>query len=109
MKKSQHLIKLTPYQESFYHEWMLHPLRSDYNLVLDQSISGVLDIERLNTSLVRFVNNYLLINSNVLNISGELFWKSRPLLSEDVPILTYFPQEPSEEELLSLALQPVES
>ncbi|RNA62698.1 amino acid adenylation domain-containing protein [Chryseobacterium nematophagum] len=106
MKKSQSLMKLTPYQESFYHEWMLNPLRSDYNLVLDQSMSGVLDIERLNTSLVRFVNNYLLINSNVLNISGELFWKSRSLLSENAPILTYFPQELSKEELLSLALQP---
>ncbi|WP_162033938.1 AMP-binding protein, partial [Chryseobacterium potabilaquae] len=99
-------MNITPYQEFFYHEWMLNPLRSDYNIVLDQSMSGILDIKRLNASLVRFVNNYLLINSNVLNISGELFWKSRPLLSEDAPILTYFPEELSKEELLSLALQP---
>ncbi|RNA62516.1 amino acid adenylation domain-containing protein [Chryseobacterium nematophagum] len=105
MKKSQFLIKLTPYQESFYNEWMLHPLRSDYNIVLDQSMSGFLDIERLNSSLVRFVNNHLLMNSNVVNTSDELFWKSRPLLSEDTQLVTYFSQEPSKEELLSLALQ----
>ncbi|CAA7392447.1 hypothetical protein [Chryseobacterium fistulae] len=65
MKKSQFLIKLTPYQESFYNEWMLNPSRSDYNMVLDQSMSGTLDIERLNSSLVKFINNHLLMNSNV--------------------------------------------
>ncbi|WP_162033447.1 condensation domain-containing protein, partial [Chryseobacterium potabilaquae] len=106
MKNLQFLIKLTPYQEFFYYEWILNPLRSDYNMTFDQSICGVLDIERLNASLVRFVNNYLLINSNVINNSGDLFWKSRPLLSEDARILTYFPQELNSKELLSLVLQP---
>ncbi|CAA7196064.1 non-ribosomal peptide synthetase [Chryseobacterium potabilaquae] len=106
MKKSQFLIKLTPYQESFYNEWMLNPSRSDYNMVLDQSMSGALDIERLNSSLVRFINNHLLMNSNVLNTSDELIWKSRPLLSEDAQIITYFPQELSREELLNLVLEP---
>ncbi|CAA7392461.1 non-ribosomal peptide synthetase [Chryseobacterium fistulae] len=106
MKKFQLLVKLTPYQESFYNEWMLNPSRNDYNIVLDQSMSGVLDIDRLNSSLVRFINNNLLINSNVLNTSNELVWKRRPLLSEDAPLLTFFSKEPSPEQLLSLALQP---
>ncbi|WP_162034216.1 non-ribosomal peptide synthetase, partial [Chryseobacterium potabilaquae] len=106
MKKFQFLVKLTPYQESFYNEWMLNPSRNDYNIVLDQSMSGVLDVDRLNSSLVRFVNNNLLINSNVLNTSNELIWKRRPLLSEDAPILTFFSKEPSAEQLLSLALHP---
>ncbi|RMZ58058.1 amino acid adenylation domain-containing protein [Chryseobacterium nematophagum] len=106
MKKFQFLVKLTPYQESFYNEWMLNPSRNDYNIVLDQSMSGILDVDRLNSSLVRFVNNNLLINSNVLNTSNELIWKRRPLLSEDAPILTFFSKEPSAEQLLSLALHP---
>ncbi|WP_162033759.1 non-ribosomal peptide synthetase, partial [Chryseobacterium potabilaquae] len=106
MMNSPMLIKLTPYQKSFYNEWMLNPSRSDYNMVMDQSMSGVLDIERLNFSLVRFLNNYLLMNSNVLNISDELFWKSRPLLSEDAQVLTYYPDELNQEKLLSIALEP---
>ncbi|RMZ58567.1 amino acid adenylation domain-containing protein [Chryseobacterium nematophagum] len=106
MKNPQFLIKLTPYQESFYHEWMLNPLRSDYNMTFDQSMSGFLDIERLNASLIKLINNHLLMNSNVVDISDELYWKNRPLLSEDSQVLQYFPHELSREELLDLVLQP---
>ncbi|RNA62635.1 amino acid adenylation domain-containing protein [Chryseobacterium nematophagum] len=106
MKNPQFLIKLTPYQESFYHEWMLNPSRSDYNMTFGQSMSGVLDIERLNASLIKLINSHLLMNSNVVDISDELYWKNRPLLSEDTQVLKYFPQELSREELLDLVLQP---
>ncbi|RNA61469.1 amino acid adenylation domain-containing protein [Chryseobacterium nematophagum] len=106
MNNPQFLIKLTPYQESFYHEWMLNPSRSDYNMTFDQSMSGVLDIERLNASLIKLINSHLLMNSNVVDISDELYWKNRPLLSEDTQVLKYFPQELSREELLDLVLQP---
>lgn len=100
------LTKLTPYQATFYHEWMLNPSRSDYNIIMDQSMSGPMDIERLNTSLVRFINNHLLANSNVINQSDELFWKQRPPLSEDTQILNFLCQEPSQEEILRFALHP---
>ncbi|WP_370901397.1 amino acid adenylation domain-containing protein, partial [Chryseobacterium gossypii] len=100
------LMKLTPYQSIFFNEWMLNPSRSDYNIIFDQSMSGFIDIQRLNKSLVRFVNDHLLLNSNVSAQSGELYWKRRPLLSENDQILTFIPQEPSPEEVLKLALQP---
>ncbi|PNW15244.1 hypothetical protein C1637_02115, partial [Chryseobacterium lactis] len=99
-------MKLTPYQSTFYHEWILHPSRSDYNIIFDQSMSGHLNIQRLNESLVRFVNNNLLVNSNVVNESGDLFWRHRPLLSKDAQILNFIAQEPSDEEVLKIALQP---
>ncbi|PWN68629.1 hypothetical protein C1631_018305, partial [Chryseobacterium phosphatilyticum] len=99
-------MKLTPYQSTFYNEWILNPFRSDYNIIFDQSMSGYVDIQRLNSSLVRFVNNNLLLNSNVVNESEDLIWKSRPLLSEDAQILTFITQEPNPDEILKLALQP---
>ncbi|WP_162034314.1 condensation domain-containing protein, partial [Chryseobacterium potabilaquae] len=46
------------------------------------------------------------MNSNVVDISDELYWKNRPLLSEDTQVLKYFPQELSREELLDLVLEP---
>ncbi|MDR2238612.1 MAG: condensation domain-containing protein, partial [Chryseobacterium sp.] len=100
------LLKLTPYQTIFYNEWMLSPSRIDYNIVFDQSMSGAIDISRLNSSLVRFMNNHLLLNSNVINKSGNLFWKHRPLLSADTQILTVFSEDPGPEEIFKLALQP---
>jgi len=106
MIKSKSLTKLTPYQATFYHEWMLNPSRSDYNIILDQSMSGSIDIERLNVSLVRFVNHHLLANSNVINESDELFWNHKPPLPENTRILTFFSQEPSQEEIVKLALSP---
>lgn len=99
-------MKLTPYQSTFYNEWVLHPLRTDYNIIFDQSMSGYVDIQRLNSSLVRFVNNNLLLNSNVVSESENLVWKRRPLLSEDAQIVTFIAEEPGPDEVLQLALQP---
>ncbi|KFF74869.1 hypothetical protein HX13_12855 [Chryseobacterium sp. P1-3] len=99
-------MKLTPYQSTFYNEWILNPSRSDYNIIFDQSMSGYVDIQRLNSSLVRFVNNNLLLNSNVVSESENLVWKRRPLLSEDTQIVTFIAEEPGDDEILQLALQP---
>uniref|UniRef100_UPI00321A914C non-ribosomal peptide synthetase n=1 Tax=Chryseobacterium sp. TaxID=1871047 RepID=UPI00321A914C len=99
-------MKLTPYQSTFYNEWILNPSRSDYNIIFDQSMSGYVDIQRLNSSLVRFVNNNLLLNSNVVSESENLVWKHRPLLPEDAQIVTFIANEPGADEILQLALQP---
>ncbi|MDN3695565.1 condensation domain-containing protein [Chryseobacterium tructae] len=99
-------MKLTPYQSTFYNEWILNPFRSDYNIIFDQSMSGYVDIQRLNSSLVRFINNNLLLNSNVVSESENLVWKHRPLLSEDSQVLTFITEEPSSDEILQFALQP---
>ncbi|WP_162034230.1 non-ribosomal peptide synthetase, partial [Chryseobacterium potabilaquae] len=104
--KQQFLVKLTPYQTTFYNEWMLNPSRSDYNIIIDQSISGFIDIKRLNLSLVRFINNNLLMNSNIVSTSDGLFWKNRMVLSEDTWVLTFFSQEPTSDQILKFALEP---
>ena len=40
-------IPLSPYSKSFWIEYQINPKRSDYNMVLDQTLSGDLDISRL--------------------------------------------------------------
>lgn len=99
-------MKLTPYQSTFYNEWILNPVRSDYNIIFDQSMSGSVDIQRLNLSLVRFVNSNLLLNSNVVVEQDHLVWKRRPILSDDAQVLTFIPNESGPDEILQLALQP---
>ncbi|WP_162034192.1 non-ribosomal peptide synthetase, partial [Chryseobacterium potabilaquae] len=106
MKNPQQLVKLTPYQAIFYNEWVLNPLRSDYNMILDQSMSGFIDIDRLNSSLIRAINNNLLTNSNIVSKSDGLFWKRRPLLRQDTQVLRFFSDELSQEKILELALEP---
>ncbi|RNA60932.1 non-ribosomal peptide synthetase [Chryseobacterium nematophagum] len=101
------LTKLTPYQSVFYNELALRPSRSDYNIVFtDQSMSGNIDVKRLNSSLIRFINENLLVNSNVVSGPDGLFWKNRGLLGEEDSILSFFSEEPSSEEILQLALMP---
>lgn len=36
-------ITLTPYQTIFYYEWLQDPERSDYNIVIDNTIVGEID------------------------------------------------------------------
>ncbi|WP_223600114.1 AMP-binding protein, partial [Chryseobacterium sp. GVT01B] len=106
MMKKEFLLKLTPYQEVFYDNWKLNPLKGDPHIILDQTFSGTIDIERLNISLVRFVNHNLLVNSNIVKVDGELFWKSKVQLSDTTPLLVSLPNQTDYEELLKLVLKP---
>ncbi|WP_426480020.1 amino acid adenylation domain-containing protein [Chryseobacterium sp. CBSDS_008] len=63
-------------------------------------------MEKLNSSLIRFINHNLIVNCNIININGELFWKSRPLISDHSCLLIYFSRPPDSDELLELVLQP---
>ncbi|HLX53193.1 MAG TPA: condensation domain-containing protein, partial [Aquella sp.] len=67
-------IRLSPYHEIFYNEWKLDPSSSKYNIVFDQIISSELDITCLKTALNKFISEYLLFNSHVLEIDGEPYW-----------------------------------
>lgn len=85
--KQEFLIKLTPYQEAFYNEWKVNGSENEAAVILDQTIFGPLDRGRLNSSLVRFINDNLLVNSFMIKRSDGLFWQSIPLLSEDASVV----------------------
>ncbi|MFS4430871.1 condensation domain-containing protein, partial [Chryseobacterium sp. S90] len=106
MMKQEFLLKLTPYQEVFYDKWKLSPLNGDSHIILDQTFSGAIDIERLNISLIRFVNHNLLVNSNIINVDGELFWKSRSLIPDTASLLILLSNQTDPDELLKFVLKP---
>ncbi len=99
-------LELTPYQRIFYNEWLLNPLSSDYNLVIDNVLTGDLDIDRHNKSLIRFVNENLLISSNVAEKDGKLYWAQRTPIADTDTLIKYYPDGLSEEELLADVVKP---
>jgi amino acid adenylation domain-containing protein len=84
-------LAMTAYQSMFYSVWALNPERSDYNMVLDQEMTGKVDIELLNSSLVRFVRDHLLFNSNILSEGGRLFWVQRNQIEPNARLLLHYP------------------
>ena len=89
------LIKLSPYHEIFYNEWKLNPSSSQYNIVFDQTISSTLNISRLRDALVRFIGDYLLVNSHVQLINNEPHWVTNHQINQ----LEYFATIQSDSEL----------
>lgn len=67
-------IKLSPYSKTFYNEWLLNPGCSNYNIVVDQILSGNLDSNRLARALERYVSEHVILNSHIVNINDELYW-----------------------------------
>lgn len=74
-------IQLSPYHKIFYNEWKLHPNSSQYNIVFDQTISQSLDIERLQVALHRFISDYFILNSHILEENQELYWVQNNLVN----------------------------
>ena len=64
-------IKLSPYAKIFYTEWLLDPSGCRYNLSIDQTLYGTLDVDRLRVALKRYVAECVLLNSHVQDINGE--------------------------------------
>lgn len=75
-------IKLSPYHKIFYNEWQIDPLSSRYNIVFDQTIYNTLDILKLQQSLYRFVSDYLLLNSHVVEIDNSPHWVLNSQISQ---------------------------
>ncbi|MCC2624497.1 MAG: putative Phenylalanine racemase (ATP-hydrolyzing) [Burkholderiales bacterium] len=67
-------IRLSPYHKIFYNEWKLDPSSSKYNIVFDQTISKNLNIQRLKRALTRFIRDYVIFNSHIVEIDGEPHW-----------------------------------
>ena len=98
--------KLTDYQALFYNEWLLNPTRTDYNMVLDLLLEGEIDKKRLNDSLIRFVNDHLLYNSNVTNNDGTLKWKLRSKIDQSTQLISVYESQIAEDEILKIVTEP---
>ena len=96
-------IKLPPFAKIFYHEWLLHPKSPRYNLVVDQTLYGQLDVYRLRSALKRYVAEHLLLNSHVTNHHDEPYWVKNNVTHE----LKYSENSPIDKnELLSYVKDP---
>jgi len=64
----------TPYTRLFWTEWQLEPLSIKYNMVMDQSLSGSLDIHRLEEAIKSVIAKYPLLHSHLVEEDGQLLW-----------------------------------
>lgn len=67
-------IKLSPYHQIFYNEWKLNPTGTNYNIVFDQTLSTALNISQLKGAIKRFINDFLILNSHVIDNRGKATW-----------------------------------
>jgi amino acid adenylation domain-containing protein len=75
-------------------------------MVLDQMLSGDLDIDRLNQSFIRFVNDHLILRSNVSSDSEAPCWIQKESIRKTSHPLVYHPAELSETEIMAIVLKP---
>jgi amino acid adenylation domain-containing protein/thioester reductase-like protein len=97
------MIKLSPYHEIFFNEWKLNPNRSDYNIVIDNDLFGVIDPIRLREALRRLSADYLLLHSHIAETAVGFCWVAQP---EITSAFDYVDAPLSEAELFSYAKMP---
>lgn len=96
-------IRLNPYQSIFYYEWIQDPSRCDYNIIMDSTVTGNIDIDRFSNGLIRLASENLIFCHNVLNNNGKLSWKHR---TEKSKIVFYYPRELSDPEMYRIISKP---
>lgn len=101
MKKT----KLTPYQSIFYYEWLSNPLRTDYNIVTDNIISGELNIKKLFESFKKIVNDNFVFDNYIVNNDDGIYWQRRESTSEET-LFVYHDHSLSNEEISQLVSEP---
>ncbi len=68
-------ILASPSTYLFWNEWTLDPDSFKYNMVVDQTIHGNLDKNRLRRALQELLHHYPLLNARLAEENGELYWK----------------------------------
>ncbi|CAO97963.1 non-ribosomal peptide synthetase [Erwinia tasmaniensis] len=68
------LLSVSPYTMMFWNENILNPESSEYNLIVDQTIIGPLDVERLNIAIKKFVSDYPLFHHVLSDNNEQLHW-----------------------------------
>jgi NRPS condensation-like uncharacterized protein len=86
-------IKLSPYAKIFYTEWLLNPTSSRYNIAIEQTLFGNLDVPRLKLALKRYVSDHVVLNSHLDLIREEPYWTANHQVYELEYITTPLNQE----------------
>jgi NRPS condensation-like uncharacterized protein len=69
------MLKLSPYHKIFYEEWKRNPTNLSSHIIFDQTISHSICLNRLENSLERFVKDYLLLNSHIVEDDpNNIYW-----------------------------------
>ncbi|CAI0737355.1 amino acid adenylation domain-containing protein [Serratia entomophila] len=68
------MITVSPYTQTFWNEYVLNPQSCEYNLVLDQTIEGDLDIDRLRAAVERVSRDYILFHHVLDDTHPQLRW-----------------------------------
>ncbi|MFD1260465.1 non-ribosomal peptide synthetase [Entomomonas asaccharolytica] len=96
-------IKLTPYQSIFYYEWLSNPLRSDYNIVIDNTVLGEVDVKKFTASFNKIFNEHFITRHTISNEAEGICWIPSPPVQNSV---TYYDQPLSDEELYEIVTSP---
>ena len=96
-------MKLTPFQSIFYNEWLHNPLRTDYNIVMDNIIVGSLKLKEKKESLLKLLNETLIFRYNTICRENDFYWKKREPI-KDIGI--YHPNNLSDEEIYKIVSEP---
>lgn len=64
----------SPYTHTFWNEYMLNPHSCEYNLVLDQTIEGELDVGRLRAAIDGVCRDYILFHHVLDDSASQLRW-----------------------------------
>ncbi len=100
------MLKLSPYHKTFYYEWKLDPSRHDYHLIDDKTYQGKLSPDRLNSALIRFMNDHYLFNCNIIEYESDLFWRNVGIIPEDHTLLEFYDSPLSDNEISKLISRP---
>ncbi|MFV8928023.1 condensation domain-containing protein [Serratia fonticola] len=96
-------ITLTPYQTIFYYEWLQDPDRSDYNMVIDNTIVGEIDKKKYNDSFEQLLNEHFITRHNIDDGPDGAFWVPRePVFN----LVTYHDTPLTDEEIYALVSAP---
>ena len=88
----QYELRLSPYANTFYTEWQLNPDSARYNLVIDQTLYGNLEVAKLKHALHRYITEHIILNSHIRDINNVAYWVPNQQINEleytETPVAT---------------------
>lgn len=67
-------FKASPYSYIFWNEYKINPLSNSYNIIINQTIEGKLDVQRLRKTIQLFLKDFILFNSHINEKENEIYW-----------------------------------
>lgn len=75
-------ILLSPYQQTFYHDWILNSCSSKYNITFDQTLSNNLNPQKLTNALQKMISEVLIFNSHIKKTAKGYVWNKNSRIEE---------------------------